>query len=97
MHLTTPYDENNIFARILRDEAPAIRVYEDEMTLAFMDIMPQLPGHVLVIPKFPAANLLSLAPEYAQAMMVTTQRVARAVQQAMDAPGFRPCHPGHFV
>ena len=51
MHLTTPYDDNNIFAKILRDEAPAIRVYEDEMTLAFMDIMPQLPGHVLVIPK----------------------------------------------
>jgi histidine triad (HIT) family protein len=88
MQLTDPYDENNIFARILRDEAPAIVVYEDEMTLAFMDIMPQLPGHVLVIPKFPAANLLTLPPEYAQAMILTTQKVARAVQRAMDAPGF---------
>ena len=88
MHLTTPYDDNNIFAKILRDEAPAIRVYEDEMTLAFMDIMPQLPGHVLVIAKSPAANLLTLPPEYAQAMMLTTQTVARAVQKAMDAPGF---------
>lgn len=87
MDLMKPYDENNIFARILRHEAPAIRVYEDEMTLAFMDIMPQLPGHVLVIPKAPAANLLTLPPEYAQAMMVTTQKVAPAVRQAMDAPG----------
>ena len=88
MHLTEPYDENNIFAKILRHEAPAIRVYEDDMTLAFMDVMPQLPGHVLVIPKAPAANLLTLSPEYARAMMLTTQKVARAVQQALDAPGF---------
>lgn len=88
MHLTKPYDENNIFAKILRYEAPAIRVYEDDMTLAFMDIMPQLPGHVLVIPKAPAANLLTLDPEYARAMMLTTQKVASAVQQALDAPGF---------
>ncbi len=88
MHFTEPYDENNIFAKILRHEAPAIRVYEDDMTLAFMDIMPQLPGHVLVIPKSPAANLLSLDPEYARAMMLTTQKVATAVQLALDAPGF---------
>ena len=57
MDLMKPYDENNIFARILRNEAPAIRVYEDEMTLAFMDIMPQLPGHVLVIPKEPLVSI----------------------------------------
>ncbi|MGI9286711.1 MAG: HIT family protein [Pseudomonadales bacterium] len=88
MHLAEPYDENNIFANILRHEAPAIRVYEDDMTLAFMDIMPQVPGHVLVIPKSPATNLLTLDPEYARAMMLTTQKVAIAVQQALDAPGF---------
>lgn len=88
MRLTDPYDENNVFAKILRHEAPAVRVYEDDMTLAFMDIMPQVPGHVLVIPKSPAANLLTLEPRYAHAMMLTTQKVARAVQQAMAAPGF---------
>ena len=88
MHFTKPYDENNIFAKILRHEAPAIRVYEDDMTLAFMDIMPQVPGHVLVIPKAPAANLLTLDSEYTRAMMLTTQKVARAVQLALDAPGF---------
>ncbi len=88
MQLTDPYDNDNVFAKILRDEMPSIKLYEDDMTLAFMDVMPQVPGHVLVIPKSPATNLLTLAPEYAQAMMLTTQKVGRAVQEAMQAPGF---------
>ena len=50
---TKPYDENNIFARILRGEIPCSKVYEDEHALAFNDINPQAPTHILVIPKGP--------------------------------------------
>lgn len=88
MQLGDPYDNNNVFAKILRDEMPSIRVFEDDMTVAFMDVMPQVTGHVLVIPKSPATNLLTLDAKYAQAMMLTTQKVGQAVQQAMKAPGF---------
>ena len=81
------YDPNNIFARILRGELPKVTVYEDAMTLAFMDIMPSVQGHTLVIPKEPAETILDLSPEGAAAVMATTQRVARAVKKALDAPG----------
>ncbi len=54
------YDDQNIFARILRGELPAIKVYEDDHVLAFMDIMPQADGHTLVIPKTPAETLPDL-------------------------------------
>jgi histidine triad (HIT) family protein len=81
------YDNNNIFAKILRGELPCIKLYEDEHTLSFMDIMPQAEGHLLVIPKEPAETLLDLSPEGAQACMRTTQRMARAVKAALNAPG----------
>lgn len=82
-----PYDPDNVFARMVRGEIPCIRVHEDEHTLAFMDIMPQSDGHVLVIPKVAGENLLDTPPESAAAAIVTTQRVARAVQSALGAPG----------
>lgn len=85
------YDSNNIFARILRGELPCISVYEDDATLAFMDIMPQADGHVLVIPKEGAETLLDLSPEAAAATVRTTQKVARAVRQAMKAEGIFVC------
>lgn len=81
------YDPNNVFARILRGEIPAHRVCEDVHTLAFMDVMPQSPGHTLVIPKFEAENLFELAPESLAATILTMQRVARAVKKAFDPPG----------
>ena len=81
------YDQNNIFAKILRKEAPCFAVYEDNMTLAFMDVMPQAEGHTLVIPKFPAENIFNLDPEYAGAMAKTVKKVAAAVKQAFAAPG----------
>ena len=56
----TAYDPENVFAKILRGELPCHKVYEDEQTLAFMDIMPRADGHVLVIPKNPARNLLDV-------------------------------------
>lgn len=81
------YDQNNIFAKILRKEAPCFAVYEDDMTLAFMDVMPQAEGHTLVIPKFPAENIFDLDPEYAAAMATTVKKIAAAVKEAFAAPG----------
>jgi histidine triad (HIT) family protein len=81
------YDQNNVFAKILRGEIPSVKVYEDAKTLAFMDVMPQADGHVLVIPKEPAENIFEVSPEGAAAMMATTQRVAKAVKKGIGAPG----------
>ena len=81
------YDQNNIFAKILRGEVPSVKVYEDDKTLAFMDVMPQADGHTLVIPKEPAENIFELSPEGAAAMVWTTQKVAKAVKKGLDAPG----------
>ncbi len=81
------YDRNNIFARILRGEIPAHKVHEDAHTLAFMDVMPQSDGHTLVVPKWEAENLFDLPPESLAATILATQRVARAVKKAFDAPG----------
>jgi histidine triad (HIT) family protein len=72
---------------IVRDEAPAIKVYENDFTLAFMDIMPQVDGHTLVIPKAPAEDLHDLDPEMLAETIKTTQLVAAAVKQAFEAPG----------
>ncbi|MBI1330968.1 MAG: HIT domain-containing protein [Alphaproteobacteria bacterium] len=81
------YDTNNIFARILRGELPKIAVYEDDLTLAFMDIMPAVEGHTLVIPKEAAETILDLSPEGAAATIRTTQKVAAAVKKALGVPG----------
>ena len=81
------YDSNNVFAKILRGEIPSVKVYEDDKTLAFMDVMPQADGHVLVIPKEPAQSVLDLSADGAAAMMATTQRVAKAVKKGLNAPG----------
>jgi histidine triad (HIT) family protein len=82
-----PYDPQNVFARILRGDLPSIPLFEDEYTLAFMDLMPQTEGHALVITREPAETLFDLSPEGAAACMRTTQRVAAAVKRAFDAPG----------
>lgn len=81
------YESDNVFAKILRGELPAHRVYEDEYTLAFMDIMPQVEGHTLVIPKHPAVDLLDLPADDLSRTIQLTQRVARAVKQAFAAEG----------
>jgi histidine triad (HIT) family protein len=81
------YDPSNVFARILRGEIPAHKVFEDERTLAFMDVMPQADGHTLVIPKVAAENIFDLPSDYLAATALTTQQVARAVKKAFDAPG----------
>ncbi|MCG7519647.1 HIT family protein [Ruegeria sp. Ofav3-42] len=81
------YDPENIFAKILRGEIPSTRVYEDDETLAFMDIMPRADGHLLVIPKTPCRNILDATPEQLAAVMATVQKMAKAVVKAFDADG----------
>lgn len=83
----TPYDPDNIFGKILRGEIPAHKVYEDEHSLAFMDVMPQGEGHTLVIPKAPSRGLLDAEPQTLGAVIGTVQRVGRAVKAAFKADG----------
>lgn len=81
------YDQQNIFAKILRGELPAIKVYEDDKTLAFMDIMPQAEGHTLVIPKTPAVTLLDIPADDLAYTMQIVQKVANAIKTALNAEG----------
>ncbi|MCB1692146.1 MAG: HIT family protein [Pseudomonadales bacterium] len=81
------YDPNNIFAKILRGEAPAFTVYETDHALAFMDIMPQVDGHTLVVPKNDAENLHDADPVILGETIKVVQTVAGAVKKAFDAPG----------
>ncbi len=83
------YDPSNIFAKILRGEVPAFKVYEDALTFAFMDIMPRTTGHALVIPKTPCRNALDASPEQLAACLETVQKVARAAQKVFGAPGIK--------
>jgi histidine triad (HIT) family protein len=81
------YDPNNIFAKILRGELPCVKLYEDDHTLAFMDIMPQAEGHVLVLPKAPSESLLDADPAVFGPLFATVQRLAKAVKDGMGADG----------
>jgi len=81
------YDQNNIFAKILRGEIPCHKVYEDDVALAFMDVMPQGKGHTLVLPKAPSRNLLDIDPGTLSALMPRVQKIAIAVKTAFSADG----------
>ncbi len=81
------YDPDNIFAKILRNEIPSEKLYENSDTYVFMDIMPRSDGHCLVIPKTPARNILDATPEQLAACLKTAQRMAKAVMTAFDAEG----------
>lgn len=81
------YDTDNIFARILRGEIPSHKVYEDDDTFAFLDIMPRSDGHLLVIPKTPARNLLDANPEQLAAVMGTVQKLSNAAMRTFGADG----------
>ena len=88
MSLDGDYDPDNIFAKIVRGEAPAAKVFEDHDTLAFMDVFPQGPGHVLVIHKRATArNLLDADPHDLHAVITTVQRVGRAMIAALKPEG----------
>ena len=86
--MTDPaYDDGNIFARILRGDLPAQKVYEDEHAVAIMDVMPQGRGHTLVIPKAPSRSILDIGAHDLETLMTVVQRIARAVMKAFDAQG----------
>jgi len=81
------YDQSNIFAKILRGELPAHRVFEDDKALVFLDIMPRSTGHALIIPKSEARNLLDVAPDVLAHLAQLAQKVAKAQMTAFDADG----------
>jgi len=81
------YDDQNIFAKILRGEMPAFSVYETEDCLAFLDVMPQSDGHTLVLPKTPAETLFDLDERMAANLINSVQYVARGVRDAFSPDG----------
>jgi histidine triad (HIT) family protein len=83
----TAYDSNNPFAKILRGEFPSYKVYEDEHVLAFLDIMPRVPGHTLVIPKAPARNIIDIKVEDYVHVARATHKIAAAAKKAFNADG----------
>jgi len=85
--MSATYDNNNIFAKILRGEIPSTRVYETDDVVAFMDVMPQGMGHTLVVPKAPSRNLLDAQPETLANLIQAVQKIAQAVKKAFNADG----------
>jgi len=83
----TAYDDQNVFAKILRGEIPCFKVYEDDETLCFMDIMPRTDGHCLVIPKTACRNVLDASDAQLACVMATVRKVANAAKTAFDADG----------
>ena len=83
------YDKDNVFAKILRGEIPAAKVYEDAHVLSFMDAMPQSEGHTLVIPKTEARNLFDVSPDALAELIKGTQYVAKGVQRVFQPDGMR--------
>ncbi|MGO4666618.1 HIT family protein [Bosea sp. 2YAB26] len=83
----TAYDSANVFAKILRGELPSHKVYEDDETVAIMDIMPRADGHVLVLPKAACRNVFDAPPDALKAVALTTQKLAHAVKSACAADG----------
>ncbi|ESQ83887.1 hypothetical protein AEAC466_11200 [Asticcacaulis sp. AC466] len=89
MSLAAHYDPTNIFAKILAGDIPSVKVYEDDRTLSFMDVFPQSKGHTLVIPKVAACNLFDIPADDLQNLIVQTQRIGRAVRDALTPDGIR--------
>jgi histidine triad (HIT) family protein len=81
------YDPNNVFAKILRGELPSYKIYEDDRSFAFLDIMPRAPGHTLVIPKAPVRTILDIEPDALAHLIKVTQTIARAAMKAFSADG----------
>lgn len=85
--MTKSYDENNIFAKLIRGDIPSIRVYEDDDVVAFMDVMPQGVGHTLIVPRKGSRNLLDAEPETLAKLIKVVQKIAKAVKKAFNADG----------
>ncbi|EJF88623.1 HIT family protein [Bartonella tamiae] len=85
--MSQTYDQDNIFAKLLRNEIPSIRVYEDDDVVAFMDVMPQTTGHTLVVPKKASRNILDADPQILEATIKIVQKIAKAIKKAFNAEG----------
>lgn len=83
------YDHENIFNRILQGQEPCVKIYEDENNLSFMDIFPESDGHCLVVPKYPARNLLDIPSDLLEKHILVVQRIAQAVKDALQPDGIR--------
>ncbi|QQO18555.1 HIT domain-containing protein [Bradyrhizobium diazoefficiens] len=83
----TVYDDQNVFAKILRGEIPCFEVFRDDRSLAFLDIMPRSPGHTLVIPRAPARGILDIADDDLAAVARAAKRIAIAAMKAFGAEG----------
>jgi len=81
------YDRNNVFAKVLRGELPSHKIYEDEDTLAFLDIMPRSEGHALVVTKEAARDLFDVSPKALVKLMAVVQKLAPQIKDAMGADG----------
>lgn len=81
------YDDQNIFAKILRGEIPSEKLYEDDHSYALMDVMPQSDGHCLVISKEPARNIFDISPDALTHIAKTSQKLAIAVKKAFNSDG----------
>lgn len=88
MSLTTTYDPQNIFAQIIRGDAPCYKLYEDDDVLAFLDLFPQSFGHTLVIPKRSAAcNILDVDSEALAKVIKVVQKLTRAIVAELEPDG----------
>lgn len=87
MSIKGDYDPDNIFAKIIRGEMPAVKIHEDEHIVSIMDVFPQAPGHVLVIPREPVRNMLEMSAEGLATAMAQVQRHAAAMQTALAPDG----------
>jgi histidine triad (HIT) family protein len=85
--MTSAYDDNNIFAKIIRGDIPCHKVFESEDVLAFMDVMPQAEGHLLVVPKSPSRNILDAKTDKLALLIAAVQKLARAAKSAFNADG----------
>ena len=81
------YDSDNVFAQILEGKMPAHKVFENEHTLAFLDIMPVSVGHTLIVPKTEAENIFALENESGSEVFITTKKVAHAIQNSLEPTG----------
>src|SRR4030081_1731841 len=91
------YDASNIFAKILRGELPCYKIYEDDKTLAFLDIMPRAPGHALVLPKTPARNILDISPDDLAHVMKIAQKIAKVSVDGITIQQFNESAGGQVV
>jgi histidine triad (HIT) family protein len=88
------YDPDNVFAKVLRGELPCHKIYEDDDTLAFLDIMPRSEGHALVITKEKATDLFDVSPQALEKLMAVVQKLSPQIKEAVGADGELKPHAG---